>query len=434
MKRLSLLDIILLGMTNFALYVGAGNIIFPPILGLQAGENVSAAAIGFLLTGVGLPVIAAIALARVSGNLNEITAPIGLKAGLAASVICYLCIGPLYAIPRTATVSYELSCAPFLPAGDYLPYYTAAYFIIAVLFALYPNKILDTLGKILSPVKIAALLILVITGVFLIPGEGSSAQGVFIDGAFSQGIINGYLTLDTLASLAFGIVIVDAIRSRKVTESKLIVRYACISGCLAGVGFITIYLGLFHIGYTSYAIAPQADNGAQVLGAYVSFAYGAGGQLFLAVLIGIACLVTAIGLICACASYFSKITGMKYRNLALIFALFSGLIANLGLTELIKISVPILIAIYPMFIVLVFGSFLIPFLRRPAFAIAPTALLALIFGFNDAAESLGLHVLPDVLRQNLPLYADSLAWLLPCFVLFVVLFILDKTRPAKSAA
>ncbi len=432
MKKLSLLDIILLGMTNFALYVGAGNIIFPPILGLQAGDNVGLATIGFLLTGVGLPVIAAIALARVRGNLNAITAPIGLKAGLAASVICYLCIGPLYAIPRTATVSFELTVSPFMQ-GDYLlPVYSAIYFVIAVLFALYPSKILDTVGKILSPLKIAALLFLVATGIFLIPGEGSAAQGVFVDGAFAQGIINGYLTLDTLASLAFGIVIVDAIRSRNVTDNRSTVRYATISGCIAGVGFITIYLGLFHIGYSSYIIAPQADNGAQVLGAYVNFAFGSLGNIFLALLIGLACLVTAIGLICACSSYFSKITGIKYRTFALIFALSSGLIANLGLTELIRISVPILIAIYPMFIVLVFASFLTSFIKRPAFVIAPTALAALLFGLNDAAESLNLHLLPDLLRHSLPLYSSSLSWLLPCLVLFMILWLTDHLRHTEQ--
>ena len=432
MQKLSLLDIILLGMTNFALYVGAGNIIFPPILGLQSGDKVTLTTIGFLLTGVGLPVIAAIALARVKGDLNEITRPIGLKAGLAASVICYLCIGPLYAIPRTATVSFELTAAPFLPFDNLLPWYSALYFIISLVFALSPNKILDTVGKILSPLKIAALLVLVLAGVFLIPGEGSSAQGPFVDGAFAQGIINGYLTLDTLASLAFGIVIVEAIRSRGVSEGKATVRYATISGCLAGIGFITIYLGLFHIGYSSYSLIPEASNGAQVLGAYVHYAFGAAGSIFLALLIGIACLVTAIGLICACASYFSHITKLGYRTYVFIFALFSGLIANLGLTELIKISVPILIAIYPMFIVLVFGSFVIPFLRKPSQVIAPTALLALIFGLNDALESLALSPLPAALKQALPLYQDSLSWLLPCVMLFVILSLYDHLRKAQA--
>ncbi len=433
MKKLSLLDIILLGMTNFALYVGAGNIIFPPILGLQAGEHVLQTTIGFLLTGVGLPVIAAIALARVKGSLNEITRPIGIKAGLAASVVCYLCIGPLYAIPRTATVSFELTAAPFIKVDNLLPWYSAVYFIVALLFALYPNKILDTVGKILSPIKIAALLVLVAVGMCLIPGEGSLAQGPFVSGAFSQGIINGYLTLDTLASLAFGIVIVDAIRSRGVIDGKSTVRYATISGCIAGVGFITIYLGLFHIGYTSYSLAPNAQNGAQVLGAYVNYAFGAGGSIFLALLIGIACLVTAIGLICACSSYFASITKLKYRTYVFIFSLFSGLIANLGLTELIKISVPILIAIYPMFIVLVFGSFLSPYLRTPALVIAPTALCALCFGFNDALESLGLSLLPQFIQNALPLYHDSLSWLLPCLLLFAILGLYDRLRSQLQA-
>lgn len=434
MKKLSLLDIILLGITNFALYVGAGNIIFPPILGLLAGSNTVIAAVGFLITGVGLPVIAAIALAKVSGRLNLITLPIGVKCGLAASVVCYLCIGPLYAIPRTATVSYALTVTPFVEEDKYLPYYSAAYFIFAALVALYPSRILDTLGKVLSPVKIISLIVLIVAGAVLIPGEGSAPQGEFVHASFSQGIINGYLTLDTLASLAFGIVIVDAIRTRGIEDNKSIVKYACISGSLAGLGMMTIYIGLFNLGYHSYALTPTAENGAEVLSAYVNFAFGAGGSFFLALVICVACVVTAIGLICACSSYFSKITGIEYRTYVFIIAIFGAVISNLGLTHLIKLSVPILIAIYPMFIVLVFGSFISGFLNSPRQVIAPTAALSLIFGFNDALESLGLSPLPEAVKTMLPMYKDCLSWLIPCLVFAVLLMVYDRLKGPSDKA
>ena len=185
MTKLSLKDIILLGMTNFALYVGAGNIIFPPFIGLQAGDHVLPAAIGFILTGVGLPVIAAIALARVGGVLQYITIPIGIKLGLIMTVLCYLCIGPLYAIPRTATVAYELAITPFTHTLSYLPIYSVIYFAISFLFALYPAKILDTVGKILSPIKISALLILCLTAWFIKAGVSEIPNGPYVNEPFS---------------------------------------------------------------------------------------------------------------------------------------------------------------------------------------------------------------------------------------------------------
>ena len=216
MTRLTVKEIILLGMTNFALYVGAGNIIFPPILGLQSGTNVLPAAIGFLLTGTGMPVIAAIAMARLGGSMDELCRPIGAKAGFIATAICFLCIGPLFAIPRCATVAYELALKPFISEEyNILPGYSIFFFVIATTFAMYPAKILDTVGKFLSPIKILALIILCVTAIFLAPSEPQPPQPDFVSGsgAFGIGLVNGYLTLDTLASLAFAIIIVNAIRS-----------------------------------------------------------------------------------------------------------------------------------------------------------------------------------------------------------------------------
>lgn len=426
MTKLSLKDIILLGMTNFALYVGAGNIIFPPFIGLQAGDHVLPAAIGFILTGVGLPVIAAIALARVGGVLQYITIPIGIKLGLIMTVLCYLCIGPLYAIPRTATVAYELAITPFTHTLSYLPLYSVIYFAISFLFALYPAKILDTVGKILSPIKISALLILCLTAWFIEAGVSEIPNGPYVNEPFSQGVINGYLTLDTLASLAFGIVIVDAIRSRGINDRKKITHYAIISGSIAGLGLLFIYICLFKLGNESFNIANGSTNGAEVLAAYVNMTFGIAGNIFLGVLIIVACLVTAIGLTCACSSYFSKITKIKYRTYVIAISLFGTLISNLGLTHLIKVSIPFLITIYPMFIVLVLASFFTSFFNNAARVIAPPALLSLAFGLVDGCNSAGFHIIPEALIKILPLYDSNLAWLLPSFTVFVICFILDK--------
>lgn len=435
MSKLTAKEIVLLGMTNFALYVGAGNIIFPPILGLQSGTNVFPAAIGFLITGVGLTVIAAVAMARLGGSMEELTKPIGAKAGFIATAVCFLCIGPLFAIPRTATVAYELAIKPFVHE-DYnlLPSYSVFYFIIATIFAMYPAKILDTVGKFLSPIKICALIILCVAAIFLVPSEPTVPQKDFVDGAFGQGLVNGYLTLDTLASLAFAIIIVQAIRSHGVTSSRSVTKYAIMSGCMAGIGFIFIYLCLFRLGNTSHVLSPDATNGAEVLSAYVNYAFGYFGNIFLAVLIIVACMVTAIGLICACSSYFSGIWPLKYRTYAIIFAVVSCAIANFGLTTLINISVPGLITVYPMFIVLVMTSFIRDYFINQRFVIAPVCVLSLLFGLNDGIESAGYHILPESVKSFLLFYDSDLSWLVPCIVLCAVLAVIDRMIHKKAPA
>ena len=425
-------DIFILGFMNLALFVGAGNIIFPPFIGLQAGTAVWPAAAGFLLTGVGLPVVTAIAMARAGGSMASLTRPVGRLCGILLTVICYLCVGPLFATPRTATVSYELALQPFTGSERWLPLWSAVYFGVVVLVSLYPGRLLDTVGKVLSPIKIVALIILAVTALFLPAGSPQEPAGVYATAAFSQGLTNGYLTMDTLAALVFGLVIVGAIRSRGVTSVRLVTRYAVLSGLIAGAGLALVYLSLFRLGTGSTGLTENATNGAQVLGAYVRFSYGAGGGIFLGVLITLACLVTAIGLTCACAGYFSSITRISYQVYAWLFAGFSMLVSNLGLTQLISISVPVLTAIYPVFIVLIVTFFFRSRLRSSARVVVPTTLVAFLFGAADALEAAGICMRPFTLTRELPLHNEGLAWLLPALAVMVVAVLADRVIGAAK--
>lgn len=417
-------DILILGFMNFALYVGAGNIIFPPFIGLQAGTSVWAAAVGFLLTGVGLPVITSIAMARAEGAMSALTRPVGRTSGMVLTIVCYLCIGPLFAIPRTTTVSYETAIQPFVGSDHWLWLFSLAYFAVVIAVSLHPGKLMDTVGKVLSPIKIAALIVLAITTLVWPAGQPGAPSEAYAHAAFSQGLTNGYLTMDTLGALAFGLVIVNAIRSRGVDAPKLITRYAVMSGVIAGVGLALIYLCLFLLGTGSTAIAGNATNGAEVLSAYVHFSYGVGGSVFLGVLITIACMVTAIGLTSACASYFSGITRISYRSYVWIFAAFSWGVSNLGLTRLIGVSVPILTSIYPVFIVLIATFFLRPLFRSPSLVVVPMSIVALVIGSADALNAAGLDAL--ALVKQLPLHEQGLSWLPPTLVVMAVMALVDR--------
>lgn len=424
-------DILALGFMTFALFVGAGNIIFPPFIGMESGHNVWIAAAGFLITGVTLPVITIIAMAKVGGSMAILSEPIGKTAGMILTVVCYLAIGPLFAGPRTAAVSFEVGIFPFLENKPYEVYsslvlyaYSLIYFIIVIAVSLNPTRLLDSVGYILAPLKILALAILGIAAFFYPVGPVGEPLAVYETAAFSQGFVKGYLTMDTLASLAFGLVVIEAIRSRGIVCNKLITRYAIIAGLIAGVGLSLVYLGLFKLGSDSFLIANKATNGAVILHAYVQHTFGEWGTIFLGILMGIACLVTAIGVTTACSAYFSTILPLSYRILVLIIATFSFAISNIGLTELIKISEPVLIAIYPPCIVLVLLSFFIKFWKKPSVVFLPVVSVALLFGIIDGLKSAKITV-PD-LFSHLPLADKSLAWLIPSFVVLAIATIIES--------
>lgn len=329
MTSLRTRDIVALGFMTFALFIGAGNIIFPPIVAQQAGEHVWLAAFGFLITAVGLPVITIIALSRVEGSIQILSSPLGKIASLILTITCYLTVGPLFATPRTATVSYEIGFSSYLgTSSSSLLIYSAIYFSVVTLISLYPNKILDTVGYVLSPLKILSLTILGIAAMMIPTGFVPPAINNYIDSPVSEGFVNGYLTMDTLGALVFGIVIIQAIRSRGVSNPKLITRYAVIASIISGIGLTVVYLSLFKLGLGSHEVAANASNGAVILHAYVQHAFGDLGSIFLSAMIFIACMVTAIGLTCACAEYFSSITKIGYKVWVFILIGFSEVVPH----------------------------------------------------------------------------------------------------------
>jgi len=426
-QRLTSKDILALGFMTFALFVGAGNIIFPPMVGLQSGEHVWTAALGFLITAVGLPVITVIALARVGGGVDALSTPIGRSAGLLLATVCYLAVGPLFATPRTATVSFEVGIAPLTGDGP-LPLfiYSLVYFTLVIGISLYPGRLLDTVGHILAPLKIVALAVLGIAALMWPAGAPIPAVEAYQSVPFSSGFVNGYLTMDTLGAMVFGIVIVNAARSRGVKDAGLLTRYTILAGLIAGIGLTLVYLSLFKLGSGSGVLTPDATNGAVILHAYVQNTFGGLGSFFLAALIFIACMVTAVGLTCACAEFFEQYLPFSYKTLVFILGLFSMLVSNLGLSHLIKISIPVLTAIYPPCIVLVVLSFTLRWWNSSSRIVAPVMLVSLLFGILDAVKASSFQHLMPAWTDNLPLAVQGLAWLPPSLLMLALVAIYDR--------
>lgn len=433
-SKLKTWDILALGFMTFALFLGAGNIIFPPMVGLSAGAQLWPAALGFLLTSVGLPLLTVVALARVGGGMPALTAPLGKAAGIALGVAVYLSIGPLFATPRTATVSFAMGVAPFI--GDTpvnLLVFTCIYFALVLLLSLYPGKLMDNIGKIITPVLIVALALLGGAAFFLPAGTLSMATGNYVQQPLAEGFLQGYQTMDALGALVFGVVIVNAIKSQGIHDARLHTRYAIAAGVIAALGLGLVYVSLVYLGAHNGHLAQGASTGVQVLTSYVEHTFGAPGMWLLATVILLACLTTGVGLVSACGAYFSQLLPLSYRAVVIIVSVFSLGAANMGLAQLIAIAVPALYTIYPVAIALVALNLLNRLWRNPRSVFVPVLAVALVFGLVDGLKAAELQALiPDAVL-GLPGASMGLGWLLPVLVVWSIAAVLDRLRaPASS--
>lgn len=426
-------DLIALGFMTFSLFLGAGNIIFPASAGMAAGDQIWSAAFGFLLTGVGLPLLTVIALARVGGGMPALTAPIGKAAGIALAVAVYLAIGPMFATPRTAVASFEIGIAPFAGHSEgALLAYTLVFFAVVLFLVLFPGRLIDSVGKLITPVLILALILLGCAAVFYPLGPVGPAAEAYVQAPAAKGFLEGYLTMDALGALVFGIVIATAIRDRGVTETSLVTRYSVIAVLIAALGLALVYLSLFYLGATSQSIAAGADNGGKILTLYVQQSFGMPGNLLLAVVICLACVTTAVGLMTACGEYFSDLLGTPYRWTATVFVLVSLLVANQGLNQLISVSVPVLVGLYPLAIVLVALSLADRLWLSSRRVFIPVMAVTLVFGLADGLNAAKLGALVPDLFARLPLSSLNMGWLLPVLATLLVAVMFDRLAGRRA--
>ncbi len=405
---------------TFAFFLGAGNIIFPPLAGQLAGENMLSAMSGFLVTAVGLPLVGIIAVAMAGGGWQGLTRDLPSKVATLMAVLIFIIIGPAFAAPRTGLVAYEMAVKPFLSADAgqaSLTTFSVIFFAIALFFAWSRGKLIDMIGKFLTPALFIVLAVLAIA-VFVNPQASIvAAQGEYATQAFTKGFLEGYNTMDTFAALMFGMLIVDVIRSKGISDEKTTCTYLIYAGLIAAAGLAFVYISLFYLGATSSTVAPNAGNGGVILTAYVMALFGAPGQVILSAIVLLACLTTAIGLISACADYFSSLTPMSYKKWAVVLAVICAVVANVGLNQLIALSVPVLFALYPVAIALVALTLVRKWLPNPRLAYRVVLLVSFIFSMIDVAKYLKFDV---SMFSSLPLFNYGMAWVLPTLVALVI--------------
>ncbi|MGY0616689.1 branched-chain amino acid transport system II carrier protein [Vibrio sp. FJH11] len=426
-QTLKLTDIIAVGFMLFAFFLGAGNIIFPPLAGQLAGENLMPAMLGFLLTAVGLPLITIVAIAVAGGSWDHLTQDLPKKAAVVMAALIFIIIGPAFAAPRTGLVAYEMAVKPFFIEASqaYLTIFSVIFFAIAMLFSWFQGRLIDLIGKVLTPVLFIGLIILALA-VFVDPqGEMLGASGEYLTQPLTKGFLEGYNTMDTFASLMFGMLMVDALRGKGITERSATTKYLIFAGCIAAAGLAFVYISLFYLGATSATVAAGADNGGLILSQYVQALFGPYGQIVLSIIVLLACLTTAIGLISACSDFFSSKTPLSYKHWVLINGAVCALVANVGLAQLIALSVPVLFALYPVAIALVALTFIRSRLPNPRAAYRVVLLVSLLFALVDAAKVAGFDVSAFSI---LPLFEVGMGWVLPTFAAIVCMFFTSKPQ------
>ncbi|GIN19589.1 MAG TPA: branched-chain amino acid transport system II carrier protein [Bacillus bacterium] len=446
-EKLSFSSYFVIGVMLFALFFGAGNLIFPASLGQNAGTNLWPAVIGFLITGTGLPFLGILAMGfSGSRNLQELASRVHPVYAVIFTSLLYLTIGPFFATPRTGAVAYDIGIAPFVGddfAKTGLFIFTLVFFGITVWLSLNPSKIVDRVGKILSPGIIVLLAVLLITVIVKPMGSFEAPLDAYSSGAFMKGFTEGYNTMDALASLVFGIIVINAIRGMGITSKKAILSATMKSGIVATIFLSIIYVGIAYLGATSTEKFGLFDTGGPVLSSASSYYFGTFGAVMLAAIIILACLTTSIGLITACGEYFNTLfPKISYKVFVLFFSLLSFTIANFGLANIINYSIPVLMFLYPLAIVLMLLTFLSPLFNHARLVyvsvIAVTFLVSIVDGLKTFCDLFEityfgwLSPVIDFYKNNLPMYAEGLGWLAPVLVVLIVTGIIGRVRYPKQ--
>lgn len=426
MGKLNAKQLLSVSLTLFAIFFGAGNMIFPPAMGQLAGANFISALAGFIVTDAGIAILGMIAVVLVGSSMSDLGRLVSRKFAILLPVGVYLLIGPLFALPRTGSVSFELALLPYIPKNNAWMFslvFTACFFLFTYYLSSNPNKIVDVVGKYMTPVLLISILMIFIACVFtdqvnsemIQYGTIGAPQQDYASIPFFKGMIEGYNALDGPAGLAFAIIVINAIRGYGIKDKKCIVKYTIISGLGAAFFLAVVY---FMLTYAGAITSTSFANGGALLHALTTSLYGSVGGVILGVSVLLACLTTSIGLTTAFSDYFKELfPSISYKKIAALVCVFSFIISNVGLSQLITISLPVLMMIYPVTVVLIMLSFMKKYIGHRRMVYVGGMLMALLASFVSALESAGISfVLTSLFHEYLPFYTLGLGWILPAVI------------------
>ncbi|SPY33899.1 putative branched-chain amino acid carrier protein SSP1343 [Pasteurella canis] len=420
----------IVGFMLFAIFFGAGNLIFPPKLGFESGLGFWPAILGFVTTGVGLPLLGILVATRYEGGYKKALEDIHPWISILLLGAIYLTIGPFFAIPRTAATAFDMAVIPFIGGADTVALFlfTLVYFGITLWVSLNPTKMVDRIGAILTPVLLIAIIALVVRMATILMGGEYINTSTGMNNPLVTGFIEGYQTMDVLASFAFSVVVMNAIRAKSDKNSSFI-KQATLASIVAAMALAFIYIAIGWIGnnmpLSTETLAEVSEKG-QNLGVFIlnestTQSFGALGRSLLGLIVTLACLTTAIGLVVATSSYFNSIfPRISYRNYAILFTLIGFGLANQGLNAVISKSVPVLLVLYPISMTAMLLLLVNLVMPLPKLAKGLSIVLVAIISI--------LSVMGSPLIDNLPLKAYSMEWLPFAILGCVIGLIIAKVR------
>ena len=419
-------DSIVVGFALFSMFFGAGNVIFPPYLGFGAGTQWVNGFLFYFIADIGLALFALFTLLKVGGSEN-ITGRIGSVASNILMSAIILCIGPMVAIPRTAATTFEMSVAPLI-SGVSPVIFSVAFFIVVLLLSIRQSAVIDVVGKVLTPALLIGLLVLIIKG--SISPLGSIANP-HVDSSFVivNGIKSGYQTMDVLAALAFGIIILKSAQEKGYSDARESSKMIRAAAVIAGVLLLIVYFGLTYLGATSASLFSLGISRAELVIGIVERLLGKVGLVIFAVVVALACMTTAVALVSSAASFFEKLTKgrLSYATLVIIICVSSAVISNLGLDRIVAVASPILDIVYPPTLVLIALSWFGDRLSRGVYRWAVIGAL-----IASVLSTLSLYGVSVPIVNTLPLASLGLGWIVPAAGFGIVAYVISRLRKMRK--
>lgn len=413
-------DILIIGFALFSMFFGAGNLIFPPFIGVTAGSNWLISFLGFVLADVGIILLSINAVAR-AGSFQNVVGKAGKSFGIGLEVIMMLCLGPILVIPRTAATTFEMSMMPLFENFNPIVF-SIVFFALTFILTIRPTKVMDIIGKFLTPVLLIALAFLIGKGILSPIGELNT--NIQSDNLFVNGITQGYQTMDALGVGGVTALIMASLVSKGYKDKKENVSLAVKAAIVAGIGLVLVYGGLAYLGATASTMYDGNISQTTLLVNITRDLLGNTGIILLAIIVAFACLTTAIGLTSVTAKYFEDVTNkrLKYTHLVTIICIFSAAAANLGVEKIISIAAPILTVIYPVSILLVLMSTFKKVFKSNT-VIKGAAYATLAISLLTVVDSLGISI--DFVNK-LPLASLGFNWITPAILGGLIGMILSK--------
>lgn len=412
------IDIAVVGFALFSMFFGAGNLLFPPYLGLISGGHWLTSLAGFVLADVGLALLVITAAAKCGGELDIVLRRSGNAMAKFVGIASVLCIGPLLAIPRTAATTFEMGISPIMgETGGFVPFIVSiVFFLLTLILTIKPSKVVDIIGKILTPALLIALAILIVIGI--ISPIGVISENALIDKSlFSEGVSQGYLTMDALGAAALATVVIGSIGERGYNNPKDKIKITIKAGLVAGLALTLVYGGLTYLGSmlsTSYGIdTPQASLMVVITNSLLGYP----GKIVLGVIVTLACLTTSIGLTSASAKYFASISNnkIKYETVVIAICVFSAVVSNFGVSTIIKFSAPVLEIVYPVLIALVVMTLLGDYIKNDNSFKGAAYVTLFVSLLTVGSNLLSLKQISDLLNL-LPFASLGFNWILPAII------------------